>query len=119
MVDYDFYTNTYKGSSIPAADFPGQARDATAQLERYKRIYTVIGDEQAQKMAICAMAEALYYYEVSANGGIVTSSSVGSVSSSVQAGSLPDISPAAQAAELYRCAQLYLDIKRGAKTCCD
>ncbi|MDL2327479.1 hypothetical protein LJC64_02305 [Ruminococcaceae bacterium OttesenSCG-928-A11] len=113
MVDYGFYTEQYKGDSIPAADFPRAARDATAQLEKLKRTYTVTGDEYAENMAVCAMAEALYYYEQAASGGVATSVSVGSVSSSVKADSLPDTSPAAQAAELYRCASLYLDIYRG------
>jgi hypothetical protein len=76
-------------------------------------MYTVTGGEHAENMAICAMAEALHYFEVAANGGIVASSSVGSVSSSVQAGKLPETTPEAQAAELYRSACLHVDIYRG------
>ena len=71
-------------------------------------------DDTAEDMAVCAMADALYYYEAAANGLLVQSASVGSVSSSSAGGALPDMSPRAQSAELYRCAQLYLDIYRGA-----
>lgn len=117
MVDYAFYTGQYLGDSIPAADFPRLARDAGAKLAEYKRWYTVTGDATAEDMAVCAMADALYYFEVAVNGGIVTSASVGSVSSSSQSAGLPDTSPKAQAAELYRCACQYLDIYRGANTC--
>jgi hypothetical protein len=77
----------------------------------------VTGDAHKENMAMCAMAEALRYFETAANGGIVSSSSVGSVSSSVQTGTLPDISAKGQAAELYRCACLFLDIYRGAEGC--
>jgi hypothetical protein len=58
------------------------------------------------------MADAMYYFETAANGGLVTSSSIGSVSSSRKVDTV-DTSPRAQARELYRCASLYLDIYRG------
>ena len=67
-------------------------------------------------MAVCAMADALYYFETAANGGAVTSSSIGSVSSSQQAPEV-DVSAKAQNRELYRCASLYLDIYRGCGQC--
>lgn len=113
MADYEFYTGTYLGGSIPQADFPRMALRASEKLTEYKRLFTVtdIG-ANSENMAICAMADALYYYETAANGGIVTSSSVGSVSSSQQAGTI-DTSAAAQSKELFRCASLYLDIYRG------
>ena len=107
---YAFYTSDYRGDSIPEDDFERICRRATAQLMQYKRMYSVVGDEHAEKMAICAIADAMYYYETASNGGMVTSSAVGSVSSSQQA---VDISPKAQASELYRCARMYLTIYRG------
>lgn len=113
MADYPFYTGTYAGTSIPADAWPRLARDASAQLQQYKRDYIVTGDAAAEDMAVCAMADALYYFEQAANGGLVTSASVGIVSSSTAAA--PDISPAAQSAELYRCARLYLQIYRGCR----
>lgn len=122
MADYEFYTGTYLGGSIPAADFPRLSARASQQLERYKRLYTVavpvtIGEDLvatpvagSEDMAVCAMADALYYFETATN--MPQSSSIGSVSSS--RGTAVDISPKAQAAELYRCATMYLEIYRGA-----
>lgn len=118
MPDYTFYTKTYMGDSIPASDFPRLALRAGKQLARYKRIYTVLSPEtDSEDLAVCAMADAMYYFEVASNGGLVTSSSIGSVSSSRQAQSV-DISPKAQEKELYRCARLYLEIYRGCSGCC-
>lgn len=112
MTDYEFYITSYLGSSIPEDDFPRLSKRAGEQLDRYKRMYTVTSPEQSSEdMAICAMADSLYYYETAQNGGIVTSASIGSVSSSQ--GAAIDISPVSQAAELYRCACLYLNIYRG------
>lgn len=112
MADYSFYSVTYLGNSIPDSDFPRLALRAQAQLDRYKRQYRVEGDAEQQNMAVCAMADALYYYEAAASGGITSGCSVGSVSSS-QAVTPPDTSPKAQSAELYRCAKQYLSIYRG------
>ena len=114
-VNHEFYLLKFHGASITDADdwYLYEAR-AEAQLERYKRIYTVSApDENAEAMAICAMADAFYAFDAVANGGNVQSASIGSVSASY--GSTPsiDISPKGQAKELYRCACLYLDIYRG------
>lgn len=113
MADYAFYTGTYLGGSIPEADFPRLAKRAEEQLDRYKRIYTVTAPEaDSEDMATCAMADALYYFELVQNGGLVASSAIGSVSSSQKVEGV-DITPKAQSKELYRCACLYLDIYRG------
>lgn len=115
MVDFKFYESAYQGGSIPGEDFPRLARRAGEQLARYQRMYRVTATgADSEAMAVCAMADALYYYETVQNGGIVTSTSIGSVSSSAQAQAV-DISPKAQARELYRCACLYLDIYRGCR----
>ena len=116
MVEYDFYADTYRGSSIPEANWPLFEARASEQLARYKRIYTVTApDENAEAMAICAMADALAYYTAAQNGsgGAVASASVGSVSVSYAGASAVDLSPKAQARELYRCASQYLEIYRG------
>ena len=110
MADYKFYTFTYMGGSIPADDFPRLEKRAAEQLARYKRVYRVrTPDVDSEDKAICAMADALYYFETAAN--TPQSSSIGSVSSSQ--GTAVDISPKAQAKELYNCATKYLDIYRG------
>lgn len=122
MVRYTYYTNKYQGGSIPKEEWSGYERRAAAQLARYKRIYTVAspdGVPDAEELAICAMAEALYSFDLIANGegGPVQSASIGSVSVNYGglSGTAIDISPKGQAKELYRCACLYLDIYRGVR----
>lgn len=120
MADYVFYTGTYLGGYIPAADFPRLAKRAGEQLAKYKRLYTVTAPEtNSEDMATCAMADALYYFETAQNGsgGPVASASIGSVSVSYASPGAADLSAAGQAKELYRCARLYLDIYRGAGGC--
>lgn len=112
MADYEFYTKTYMGDSIPSAEFPRLAQRAGEQLARYERIYRVEGDQGDKDRAVCAMADALYYFETVAS--TPQSSSIGSVSSSQ---GTVDVSPRAQSAELYRCASLHLDICRGCGPC--
>ncbi len=119
MVEYEFYRDTYRGDAVPEGEFPALARDAAAQLARYKRIYRVsapAGLEESEQMAMCAMIDALYYFQTAGSAG--ASVSVGSVSSSVGQGAQPDCSAKAQAAELLRCARLYLDVYRGCGPCC-
>lgn len=118
MVSYEFYKSAYLGGSIPEAEFPRLAKRAGEQLARYKRIYTVTAPAaDSEDMAVCAMAEALYGFELIANGegGAVQSASIGSVSVGYGSGGSQavDLTPAGQAKELYRCASLYLEIYRG------
>lgn len=114
MPDYAFYRTVYSGSSIPQGEFSACIRDAAAVLDRYKRIYTVTApNENSEKMALCAMADAIYYFATVQSGGLASSVSVGSVSCS-RTQTQPDTSPAAQSRELYRCAGLYLEINRRA-----
>lgn len=120
MVEYAFYLDTYHGVSIPAEEWPLYEGQAAAQLARYKRIYTVtVPDEDAEDMAICAMADALAYITAarSGAGGAVSSSSIGSVSVSYAGGQGVDISASGEARELYKAASLYLDIYRGVSSC--
>lgn len=116
MVEFSFYRDAYRGSSIPAAEWPLFEKRAAEQLARYKRIYTVTApDDNAEAMAVCAMADALAYFAAAQNGtgGAVASASIGSVSVSYAGASGIDLSPKAQAKELYRCASQYLEIYRG------
>ena len=118
MVDFDFYLSEYQGSAISDMEWASYEQWASAQLERYKRIYTVTAPgPDSEAMAICAMAEAMYSFDllVSGEGGPVQSTSIGSVSVSYggTSGAAVDISSKGQARELYRCACLYLDIYRG------
>jgi hypothetical protein len=113
---YDFYTNEYHGQAISREDFPHLAARAGEKLSQYCRDYRVQGDDRARSMAICAMAEALDYFDAALNGqGGLRYASVGTVSVSGKGiYSQVDISPAARERELYRCACRYLTIYRGA-----
>ncbi len=116
MPDYRFYIQDYLGSAISEGDFPRLCKRAGEVLTRYKRIYNVTEPEPgSEKMAVCAMADALSGFEAVQNGetGAVQSASIGSVSVSYGTPAAVDISPKGQARELYRCAGLYLDIYRG------
>ena len=116
MVDLEFYMNVYHGESIPQDSWAEYETRAAAQLSRYKRIYTVKApEENSEAFAVCAMADALYGFDLIANGegGAVQSASIGSVSVNYGSSNSTDISPKAQARELYRCACMYLDICRG------
>lgn len=117
MPDYTFYTTKYLGDSISGEDFFRLSKRAAEQLALYKRIYRVTApDADAEDMAICAMADAMNYYEAVQNGssGAVSSATIGSVSVSYAgAGGAVDVSQAAQERELYKCARRYLDIYRG------
>ena len=116
MPDYQFYIQDYLGSAISEEDFPRLCKRAGEVLARYKRIYTVTEPESgAEKMAVCAMADALSCFEAIQNGeaGAIQSAAIGSVSVNYGTPTAVDISPKGQARELYRCASLYLDIYRG------
>lgn len=121
MVSYTFYQEMYMGISVTQGEWPFYETRAREQLARYKRIYTVSAPtEDSESMAICAMAEALAYFAAAQNGagGVVSSASIGSVSVSYgSGGNTVDLSPRGQAAELYRCACLHLDIYRGVGGC--
>lgn len=116
MIGYDFYKNTYLGSSIPSESWLALEREASAKLSQYKRKYTVTAPEaDSEAMAVCAMAECLDFLEAAQNGtGAVQSASIGSVSVSYgSAAQNLDLSPKGREKELYRCACLYLEIYRG------
>lgn len=116
MVDFSFYVNSYHGSAIEEKDWPALEREASAKLRQYKKTFTVsASDEDAEAMAVCAMAESIDYFNAALNGTTaVQSASIGSVSVSygnpLQSA---DLSAKGREKELYRCACLYLDIYRG------
>lgn len=116
MVDYFFYANTYHGSLISdEAEFTFYTQRAEEQLAQYKRAYIVEApSENAEKMAVCAMADVIYAIAAAQNGtSAVTSASIGSVSVSYGNIASIDLSRSGQARELYDAARRYLDIYRG------
>lgn len=100
MADYEFYTGVYLGNSMTVGDFSRLAKRAETQIAAYKRRYAVSGETGAEDMAVCAMADVLYYFEQTPQ-----SVSVGGVS---QTDRQYD-----EKHELYRTARQYLDIYRG------
>lgn len=112
---YGFYVQTYGGSALSEAEFREAAQRAAEQLGYYERSYRVTGEETARKMAICAMAEAIVYFQKAQSGeGGLRYAKVGTMSVSGKGiYSAVDISPKAQERELYRIACRYLDIYRG------
>ena len=97
---------------LTALVWAGAAGAAAAQLGRYKRIYRVTAPkEDSEALAVCAMAEAIHFYEAAENGQLLARMQLGSLSQT-SAAPVPDLSPAAKSRELYRCAGLYRDIQR-------
>ena len=122
MVDYDFYTGTYHGGYITADEWPMAEREASAQLAKYKRMYTVTvpdNEPDAEKMAVCAMAEAMVFdaRAEAGQGGAVASASIGSVSVSYSGSSSVDMTAKGKANRVYNAMCLYLDVYRGVGRC--
>ena len=111
MVDYEFYVNHYLGSVIPEKAFPASASQAEAALNRFYRIYRITDSgEESRRMAICAMAEAVY--TIGRRRGGITAAGAGSMSVRYENGECADKT---LWRELYQRAAIYLDIYRGAR----
>lgn len=109
MADFAFYTDVYMGELIPEKSFAGMALRANEYLQRLQRVYQVsVPGEESLKMAVCAVAEAIY--AASKRRGGVTAASVGQVSVHYESGDRAD---RALQRELYEKASIYLDICRG------
>ena len=105
MPDYSFYTDTYLGELIPQKSFGEVMARAQDTLTRYKRIYTVTSDgTESEKMALCAMAEAIYKNRRREG---IHSASAGEVTVRYTA-------DRKQARAVYDAARIYLDIRRAA-----
>lgn len=122
VVPYDFYSERYHGSSVPPEEWTGYAARGAEQIARYKRVYTVSVPDDApdgEERAVCAIAEALYGFDLlsSGEGSPIQSAAIGSVSVSYggAAAQMVDLSQKGQEKELYRCACRYLDIFRGVR----
>ncbi len=113
MPGYEFYCAEFHGGSIPSEDFHLYASRADTELKRLERLYTVKGTDDGRKLAVCAVADILYYFDNVMSGAAVKSVSIGSVSES---GADIDTSVKAQKKELYNAASLYLEIYRGVKS---
>ena len=107
MVDYTFYKTVYLGSAIPEKAFPGVATQAEGKLQMLKRVCRVTASgKDSEKMALCAMAEAIYAH--TRKGG-VKSTSIGGVQVSYET-----LCPERA---VYDAAGIYLDVYRGVGVC--
>ena len=99
MVDYEFYDNDYLGSAIPEKAFSGVAAQARQWLLYLKNNYRVTSSGgEAEKLALCAMAETLWRRQ---SGALGFPGKAGEYKSLRR--------------ELYEKASIYLDIYRGVK----
>lgn len=104
MVKYEFYVNQYLGSAIPEKAFSGVAAQAEQVLSKFKYAYRVESSgQEAESMAICAMAESLWQNR---NKGL-SAATIGSVSVRYET------QRNALRRELFDKACIYLDIYRG------
>lgn len=97
--DYQFYTTTYYGDTVPESDFPKYAERASDRIDMITFDRLVDGlpdDERSQtkiKKAVCALADAIYQIDqvkkasmetvgtVTREDGTVVSKAVSSISS--------------------------------------
>lgn len=114
MPGYEFYCTKFYGCSIPEEDFCTYASRANAEINRLEKRYTVKCTDDERKLAVCAVADVLYYFDNALSGAAVKSATIGSVSES---GADIDTSVKAQKKEIYNAASLYLEIYRGVKSC--
>ncbi len=106
MVDYEFYRDAYLGSQIPEKAFPEAEARAREFLQYLQRNFQVNSSgEQAEKMALCAVAEGVYHEE---KRGRISSASAGSVSVHYRGSEEKSLRRA-----LLQKAAIYLDIHRG------
>lgn len=141
MVTYQFYKDSYHGSSISEEEWTGFEARAADQLAYYRRIYTVTARETVnsddsgnvtihsdvihitaqngnvtitvpEPFAMAICAMAEVYAAIATAQSTVSSASIGSVSVSYGQASM-DLSPRGQARELYSAAKRYLQIYRG------
>lgn len=108
-VDYSYYTQIYFGNAIPEKAFHGMLLRAGEALQWLKRTWEVtVPGEESEKMALCAMAEAIYLHEKRRTG--VVSAAVGEVNVRYENGA-PTYRQLQR--ELYQRAGVYLQISRG------
>ena len=90
MPDYAYYRETYLGEDIPEAAFPRCIRRAAAELARMRDVYAVVPRPgldtcEAEAMALCAIADAVYEFDQEDEARGLSSMTVGSVSESYTA----------------------------------
>ena len=90
MPDYAYYRETYLGEDIPEAAFLRCIRRAAAELARMRDVNAVaprpgLDPCEAEAMALCAIADAVYEFDQEDEARGLSSMTVGSVSESYTA----------------------------------
>ena len=90
MPDYRYYVEKYLGEDIPEAEFARYIRRAEAELNRMRDLYAVmprpgLDPEDADAMALCGIADAMYEFAQEDEACGLTKVTVGSVSESYAA----------------------------------
>ena len=90
MPDYTFYREIYLGEDIPETEFPRFVRRAQDELARMRDVYAVaprpgLDPDQAEAMALCAVADAMYEFAQEDEPRGLSGMTVGSVSESYTA----------------------------------
>lgn len=104
MVTYEFYRDMYLGSRLEEDTFPKAIARAERWIQKLERNFRVepVG-EDSRDLAICAVAEAMDEHAASRG---VAQTTVGKVSVRYK-------ERKALEQRLYRCVQVFLDIRRG------
>lgn len=91
-VDYKYYTDTYGGKKIGAAEFPSVSRWATALVDQmtFGRILNLPSIPDCVKDAVCSAADRYYDYKVKASLEIKSESNDGYSVSYVDSGKEED-----------------------------
>ena len=85
MTNYRYYVENYLGEDIPESEFPRVMRRAQAELARMRDVYAVaprpgLDPTEADAMAVCAIADAMYEFDQEDAARGLTKVTVGSVS---------------------------------------
>lgn len=77
-IDYSYYTDTYKGSSIPESAFDRVANKAQAKVDYYtfNRIDKTESYMDKVKMCCCELAEQIYSHDSAKTGNGIASEKV-------------------------------------------
>ena len=111
-MDYTFYSRQYRGN-LTEDEFDSMLPKARAVMDRYKRIYTVTGEESRENMAVCSFVDILYRRQRESEGsGPVASVSVGSVTTSYATASRAEREKLTSK-KLYNALCLYMYVYRG------
>ena len=127
LPDYSFYMDTFHGISIPSEDWARLSTHADRKIRYFERAFAITGNEESRNLALCAVADMMYTYEMAAasllavdeSGNIGASNvSIGSVSTSSKetdvSGLGLDMTDKGQNTAYFSILKEFMDVYRGA-----